>query len=332
MDNQNQPILENNSLETTEETAAQTGVVDAPSQTPGSPGYSGFVTQNNNEPQQNPVKRILEKINLYFILLIVVLLILGGVSYYAVLQNRKSAKRSDLKAQTLSQDTFDKLAGTDSTVGDARQTLTIASNAIFSGALLVRGNIDIAGTIKVGGSLSLPSLSVGGSSTLEQVAAKSLTVAGDEAVQGKLTVQGGLVVTGSASFSGAISAPQVTIDTLTLNKDLLLNKHVVTNGSSPNRVNGGALGSGGTVSINGTDTAGTININTGNSAPAGCFITITFATPFAATPHVIISPSSSASATFQYYTTRTNTGFSLCSANVPPSNSANIIFDYIVIG
>jgi cytoskeletal protein CcmA (bactofilin family) len=316
--------MENNSLETPEEdssTPVSTGVV-APD----------AVTPANSALKESIFKRLLGKINVYLILLVAVLLVLVGVSYFAIAQNRKSDKQGSLNTTKLTADALAKLGSTDSSVGDAKQTLTVESNAIFTGGVLIKGNIDIAGGIKVGANLTLPSLNVSGAASVDQLSAKSLTSSGDVAIQGKLTIQNGLSVKGGASFSSAVSAPQITVDKLQLNGDLQLSRHVTTNGGIPGHTNGSALGGGGTASNSGSDTAGTITINTGNSAPAGCFITLSFSTAFGGIPHVVISPSSSSAAAIDYYTNRTASGFSICTVSDPPDSTSGIIFDYIVIG
>ena len=217
-------------------------------------------------------------------------------------------------------------------VGDPKQTLSIESNAIFTGGVIIRGNTDIAGTLKVGGPLSLTGLTVGGTTSLDQAAVKSFTNSGDSAFQGKATFQNGMSVTGSASFSGNVTANQISADSLILGKDLQITSHITTSGSTPGHTNGSALGGGGTASNSGNDTSGTVVINTGNSAPAGCFVTITFTRAYAGIPHVIISPSSSTAGGIGYYVNRSASNFSICTASDAPDNTAGITFDYIVTG
>ena len=334
MENQNQPITASDSLESVDSTnTPQNVTLDS---TPATPENSGVVNPSapkTPEEDKPPswFKRLLSKINIYFILLIVVLLILAGISYYAIISNRESVIDSTLNTQELTEEALDRIAGTDSQIGDPKQTLSIESNAIFSGSVLVRGNFDVAGTLKMSGALSLPGLTVGGTTSVDQLAAKSLTVAGDTAIQGKATVQNGLSVTGAGSFSGALSAQQVTAERLQLSGDLQFTRHLDPNGGTPTRSNGSALGGGGSASNSGTDTAGTISIGTGNAAPAGCFVTITFTAAYTSVPHVVISPASSQAAALDYYTNRTATGFSVCTASDPADNTAGIVFDYIVV-
>ncbi len=84
------------------------------------------------------------------------------------------------------------------------------------------------------------------------------------------------------------------------------------------------------MSISGTDTAGSLAINTGSSPPAGLLVSVVFTQKFAATPHVVISPIGSAAGSIQYYVNRDVNGFSVGTASPPPAG-ANFGFDYIVI-
>ncbi len=334
MDEQKQ-FVDNNSLETPETAQESTGVVSAPAQ-----GSNSGVAAPPDSPQQpeNPKKSgagklraLLHRINIYSLLLIFMVILILGFTYYSIRINRQSAADSALNTQDLTQEDLERLSGSDVSVGDPKQTLSIESNAIFAGKVLVRSDLDIAGALKVGGTLSLAGLTVGGTSALDQLQAKSLAIAGDGSVQGKLNVQNNLTVNGTGSFSGALSAPQLTVDTLQLNRDLQINRHIDAGGSTPGRTNGSALGAGGTASVSGSDTAGTVTINTGNAAPTGCFVTVTFAANFNATPHVVITPVGSAAAGLNFYVNRTTSNFSICTANDPPDNTASIIFDYIAV-
>lgn len=311
------------------ETQNQTGVVEAPkTETQSSFIDASSAPVETSESKQPLLKRILDKINIYFLLLIVMLVLIGGFTIFAI---RSSTDNSNaVLTQELTQEDLKKLANTDSSVGDSRQTLSIESNSIFSGKILAKSDVDIAGSLRVGGSLSLAGVDIGGTSALDQIQGKNLTISGDSSLQGRVTIQNGLVVSGNGSFSGNLSANELTVSTLQISSDLVINKHIKGGGSSPSKTNGSALGSGGTASISGTDTAGTITFSTGTSAPAGCFISVTFASSYSTTPRVIVSPASSASSQISYYVNRTVSGFTLCSSNDPP-DSASYIFDYFVI-
>lgn len=137
-------------------------------------------------------------------------------------------------------------------------------------------------------------------------------------------------MSGNSTFDGRVSATQLTTNALQLNGDLILTSHLSVGGATPALSKGSALGSGGTASINGSDTAGSIAINTGNSPPAGCFATITFVKAFQNTPHVQVTPVGSAAGAIDYYINRSSTSLSICSASTPPAGQT-FGYDYFIV-
>jgi cytoskeletal protein CcmA (bactofilin family) len=269
------------------------------------------------------------RFNVYLILFAVLLIgtgVAGGIFYLS-----SSKSTVDTLPQSLSQTTLDQLANSDVNVGEPKHTLSVQSNAVFAGDVLVRSNLQIAGTLQVGSNLAIAGLRVTGNSTFDDVqVTNSLAVTGNTSVQGQLNVQKSLSVNGSSTFLGALSAPSLTVDTLHLNGDLTLTHHVTAGGATPSRTNGPALGSGGTATVSGSDTAGTVTINTGSSPSVGCFITLTFSSKFNSTPHMSLTPATSAAGDLSFYVTRSTTSFSVCTASVPPAG-ATIIYDYITL-
>lgn len=300
----------------------------------------GSMKSSGNAPvPDRPVKKekintrlqnLITRVNIYLLLFILVVMVAMAVVFVSVQRNNQELGEAELSTQQLTAEELQKLSGGDAKVGDAKQTLTIESNAIFAGQALVRGNLDVAGAIKVGSALDVPGLNVGGNSVLGQVSANDLTVANNASIQGQLNVQRALTVAGGATFGGPISAPQVTVNSLQLNGDLVITRHISTSGPTPGKTNGTALGGGGTSSISGTDTAGTLSVNVGSGAPAGCFATITFAQAFNGTPRVVVTPIGSAGGTLNYYINRSAANFSICTSTAPPAG-ASFAFDYIVI-
>jgi hypothetical protein len=287
-------------------------------------------TEGETQDAPAPKKKGFSLLSNMYLLIFVLLVLVGAAVIVVSLKAAKPQTSSSAKTSSLTDQQIASLKGNTTLVGDSKQTLDIQSNSIFEGQVLARGDLNVAGTLKVGGPLSLPGLTVGGTTTLGQVGiGGGVNVAGDTTLQGALAVQKNLTVAGSASF-GSLNVSSLSITTLQLKGDINLNQHIITSGGVPSRSNGTALGSGGTASVGGSDTAGTVTVNTGGSPPAGCFITVNFAKSFANTPHVIISPSNSAAGTLQYYDNRTSSSFSVCTANVP-SASTTYIFDYFVI-
>lgn len=277
------------------------------------------------------VQSAVSRFNIYLLLFVLVLILVAFVGFASYTSNKKAEDEAVITGQELSQEDLENLGSSDQAVGDPQQTLTIASNAVFNGRVLVRSDLDVAGTIRVGGALSLPGITVSGTSAFENVQiANNLSIAGNAAIQGTLTVQQNLSVGGSASFAGQISAPALSVDKLILNQDIQINRHIDAGGSTPVASRGGAVGGAGTVSISGTDTAGTVSVNFGPGATAGVIANITFSTPFSQTPHVVITPVGSSCAGLNYFVNRTTGGFSINTINAGSSGSS-CAFDYIAI-
>jgi cytoskeletal protein CcmA (bactofilin family) len=295
-------------------------------------------TQPTPEPPQDKKKKklseriqsIITRVNIYFLIFILIVVVASLIVFVSYQQQSRETADPTFDGQPLSQEELEQIRDSDTVIGDPRQTLNIESNADFKGNVLIRDGLDVAGTIRVGGSLSLPGITVSGTSSFEQITANELSIAGNTSIQGQLLVESDLTVTGSGSFGGTLSAAALNIETLQLTNDLRLNRHIDAGGPTPGRTNGNALGNGGTSSVSGTDTAGTVTINTGGSPPAGCFVTINFAAPFNGTPHVVITPVGSAAAGLNYYITKTGNSFRICTTNPAPAGSS-FSFDYIAI-
>ncbi|MFA5003720.1 MAG: hypothetical protein WC498_00360 [Candidatus Saccharimonadales bacterium] len=290
---------------------------------------SESVTPTPKPPHSGLLKRLFSKFNIYLLLFILVLSVATAVIVVAFLLNKRD-NTTQVKTQSLSQDALKQLANSDVTVGAPKQILNVQSNAVFAGKVLVNGGLEVVGPLQVGGSLSLPGISVSGNSIFDQVQVKTLNVANDSSFQGQLSIQKNLSVVGSGTFGGILSAPQITANTLTLNGNLNLTHHITVGGATPGRNNGGALGAGGTSSVGGSDSAGSININTGSGAVAGCMITVLFTQKFNATPHVLLTPVGSSAGGLAFYVNRDTSSFSICTASPPPSN-ASFGFDYFVL-
>jgi len=263
-------------------------------------------------------------------LIVYVVIVIGAVAVVIMSVKNSKPTTTVTKAGSLTDQQLASLKGNTTLVGDAKQTIDIQGATIFEGGILARSDVSIAGSLKVGSGISIPSITVGGSGTFGQIGISGgLNVGADAQVQGQLTVQKNLTVNGTASF-GNLSVSTLGVTTLQLRGDISINQHINASGGNPGRSLGTAVGGGGTASVSGSDTAGTVAINTGSSPPAGCFITVNFTKSFSSIPHVVISPSNSQAASLQYYTNRTAGGFSVCSASAP-SGGTNYIFDYVVI-
>ena len=284
--------------------------------------------------KKSPKEKLLglvKRVNIYLLLFILMLLIAGMVAFIAYSSSKSEKEQTIIQGQELTQEELEKLANSNTEIGDPKSTVTVASNAVFNGRVLVRDSLDVAGTIRVGGTLSLPGITVSGTSTFDEAqVASNLGVAGNISSQGNTTIGGALTVSGSGSFGGPISAPALNIETLVLNNDLTLNRHIATGGGTPAVSAGSAVGGGGTVSLGGSDIAGTVTINTGGGPSTGVLANIQFANAYSKTPHVVITPVGPNASAINYYITRSATGFSIETTSTPPGASS-FSFDYIVI-
>lgn len=319
----NQGNLEEESTEVTENT------IDNPDALSEEDNRSTQKPEPVEKEKQTLGKRLagfFRNLNIYLIAFIVTLLV-GLLVVFVSTREENAANTIDLEGQELSQDALDDLLQNDTSFGDVSQTLTVEANAIFNGKILVKDDLDVAGSISVGGPLALPGITVSGSSEFDDVAINNnLSILGNASVNGALT-SSSLSVSGNGTFGGDLSASKLDVDFLQFTNDLELLKHIDTGGSSPNISKGNNLGGGGTVSISGTDTAGSATINTGGSPNSGILADITFVDGFGRTPHVQITPVGSATGSLEFYITRNTNGFSIGSAS-SPSSSTTYIFDY----
>lgn len=295
----------------------------------------GSTPPSDDKPPKQPggLKRILKRFNVYLLMFILVVVIAGVVSAVTFLNSKKTPTAPSIVNQNLTQDELKQLANSNATVGDTGQTLTVQGNAIFSGQVLIRSDLNVAGAIKLGGDFTAQNLTASGTVNLANTQAQSLQVANNTTLQGTVTVQHDLNVAGAASFSGPVTAGQITVTNLIMsgNAQLRVPNHIAFTGASPSRsaINTSVLGSGGSASINGSDTTGTVNINTGSGTAPGCFVTVTFNRPFTSTPHVVITPIGSGAGQTDYYVNRSTTSMSICTDNAAPAHQ-NFAFDYFI--
>lgn len=280
----------------------------------------------------SPWRRFWRKVNVYLLAFVLILAVSVIISVVLYLNSTKTPEVPKVLSQELTQDALKQLANTDASVGNTNQTLTIKGNAIIDGQTLMRGDLNIAGNLQTGGSIRGPSIAISGNANLGSAQINSLQIAGDTAVQGNTTLRN-LNVSGTSSFSGPVTAGDMTVTKLTLsgNASLTVPNHISFPGSSPSRtnVNNAALGTGGSVSIGGSDTAGTVNVNTGNNPTPGCFARFVFNQAFSKSPYVLISPVSAGAGQTQFYTNRTTTYFEICTANSAPANQT-FAYDYLI--
>ena len=291
--------------------------------------------ENEVDNNQNVVKRhkFLEfmsrfwrKFNIYLWLFVAMFLVLMAVVIVLVVTNKSNSGTTKvITSQALSDDALKQIAASNVNVGTSNQVLNVQSSAVFAASVLMRGNLEVGGQLKLGGDLSINNLTVPGATHVGVLQANSLSTSGNGDFLGVITGKNGLNVSGNGSFSGSLVAAQMSATTLQvtnlqLNGDIRLSQHIVTNGSATNATKSGAIGNGGTVSVSGNDTSGNININTGTGTATGCVATVTFAKAFSKAPQVLITPTTAAAAQMQYYVTRTAAGFNVCAADTPAAS------------
>lgn len=285
------------------------------------------------EKKPGAFKRLYRKVNLYFLLFLLIVVIGAAITIVNYLNSQKEPVPPSIASQELSEEELKNLANTDTSVGDSSQTLTIRGNAIIDGQTLMRGNLNVAGNFQAGGSMQSPSLTISGSSNLGTAQINTLQVANDVAIQGSTTMSN-ISVSGTSTFNGPMTASQITASRIIMsgNATLEVPNHISFTGPSPSRsVNASHIGSGGTASVSGSDTAGTVRISTGNSPSAGCMVRITFNQPFTSQPRALISPVGVAAGRTQYYVERDQAGFSICASSPAPGNQT-LNFDYFIAG
>ncbi|MEK7152598.1 MAG: hypothetical protein AAB834_01515, partial [Patescibacteria group bacterium] len=138
-------------------------------------------------------KRIWQKFNIYLLLFVLVILVAIAITVVFFVKNRNDDTSKDvINTQNLSEESLKQLSNSNVTVGSSKQILNVESNSIFAGAVLVRSNLEVAGTIKVGGDLQLPGITVSGNSRFSQLQADNVAIGASATVQGLLTVRNGM--------------------------------------------------------------------------------------------------------------------------------------------
>lgn len=262
----------------------------------------------------------------------------AGTGTYIYMANQKSAELRDGKTIAVQDGNpeFDGAAEKQIKLGGQDQTLTVQGRSNFKGRVGVQSDVNVDGQLDVVGTGSFSKLAVAGPAQLASAEVKSnLVVGGSTQLQGPvsfkglLTATGGLNVTGNSSFGGNLTGGNLNVASATVNGTTRFNGHLSSGGATPSIGGTAAGGSGGTVSISGNDTAGTLNINVGVGGSAGILANISFRSPFGGIPRVILSPVGSASSTINYYVNRSSGGFSVGTTTTPAPGSYS--YDYLVV-
>lgn len=277
-----------------------------------------------------------------------ILLINGVVITVVVKKNSKGDSSTNRSDVIVSSSVLNKL-GVSRNAVDAKGTeLIIGPDTTFNGNITVATNATISGQLKLNsklsasdasitklqaGDTSLEKLSINGDATATNLnLRKDLSVAGVTRLQGTVTIENlvtinnNLNVTGSLAVGGTLSAASFSANTLTSGSTLTVGGHIITRGSAPGVSGGSALGSNGTVSISGSDAAGTVAANAGAGSSSGVIANINFRSQYGSTPHVVVTPVGMA---VNLYINRSSTGFTISTAS--PISPGGYAFDYIVM-
>lgn len=249
---------------------------------------------------------------------------------------------------TLSGDTLDTLGVNREPTGQATR-LTVGPDATFRGEVVVAGDISIGGNMQLNsdfvaqnarltklqaGEVQLEQLNVNRDGTMSTLNLRNdLNVAGTTRLQGQavfaqlVTVNNNLNVAGNLAVGGTLSARTFEANNLTSGGTLTIGGHIITRGAAPGVARGGAVGGAGTVSISGSDAAGTVAVNMGVGGSPGMLASVSFSRAYASIPRVIVTPIGRPVP--ELYINRTSTGFTISTGStLSPGGYA---FDYIVM-
>lgn len=280
---------------------------------------------------------------------VAILAVNAGVIAFVLRDQTGNSDVSNRETVTLSSESLDKLGVSRDPVGSAGTELTVGPNAKFSGTVTVGSDVSIAGQLKLNskfsandasltklqaGDTSLQQLNVNGDGTLSNLNLRNdLTVVGATRVQGPmtlsqlLTVNNSVNISGNLAVGGTLSARGFQASSLISDTTLTIGGHIITRGAAPGVSPGGALGSNGTISISGSDAAGTVGVNMGVGGGNGIVATVTFRQPYSSTPRVVVTGIGAGMGSL--YVFRSSTGFSIgVQGAVSPGGYA---VDYIVM-
>ncbi len=226
--------------------------------------------------------------------------------------NNLLATTANVQDLTSTSSTTDSLTANSLNVnGDANVGNLIASGQVTANDLQVNGSANIADLTAI--NLTATSLSAASASISGTLGVSGAITAGSLNVSGSATV-GSLTVTGSAQFDG----------------DITIGGHVITAGGQPTSQAQAAAGGSATISVDGTDTTGTITITTGSAPTAGDLAKILFSKTYGQAPHIVLSPSNDKAAGLRFFKGATSaTDFMFNALDAPQANTT-YTFDYSI--
>lgn len=279
-----------------------------------------------------------------FLSLIVVgaiLAINAGVIVFVLKHNNADASKQNQGQVTISADALDKLGVSSNQVNDTGIQLTINPNTHFGGDVQVAGKLNVSGALVLNNGLTASSasikqlqsdtitvnkLNVNGDGTLSNLAIRqSLAITGSTTLQGTTTVDGLLTVNNNMNVSGNLAVGGTLAVGAFQANNLTIAGHVLTVGSTPGVSRGSASGPSGTVSVGGTDAAGSVVANAGVGAGSGEVACVTFHNSYSTIPIVVVT----ASAPLNTYISTSTSGFCIYIGSSMSAGNG-YVFNYIV--
>lgn len=280
-------------------------------------------------PNSSTPRRSRRRIFLPLFIATVVIVLIGGGAFLFIRQ-KQANKPGKNTTQNLTPEELQRLAS-GTTIGNPNQSLVFEPLSVFKNKVGIDKDLLVSGNTQVSGTITTGNVTVSGDTLFNTGNFKGvLTVQGAATFRNDLTTTGNLSVGSSATVSGNLSVGgNFSAGTISLG-NLSLSGHVLTSGKTPSISRGPAVDSNGAVRLSGNDTAGTIIIDSGsNPHNLGNMIEATFTTHFTSTPHIVITPVGSTSASIQYYAGRGVSNFSL-GTNTQLAPNTEYTFDYLV--
>ncbi len=203
----------------------------------------------------------------------------------------------------------------------------VSLNGVINSAATFKNQSDSTTAFQVQNAAGTNQFSINTSTNVTTVAGSQFIVKNASDSTTEMTIQN---ASGTAFFTADSTNMKITV------KDLAITGHIISGGSAPSIAANTGAGTSPTISISGTDTAGTITLTTGSSpATSADVLTVTFAAAFSAAPQVVFSPANGNAATLSgnaavYVTPATGT-FKLSTGSSGLTGSTQYKWTYHVI-
>lgn len=315
------------------------------------PGASGAAAVPKNTPKLHRGSyRPSHKATFVGLGVVVAILAVNAAVIAFVLRGQDGeASQTRQEEVVLSSAALDKLGVSRNPIGTQGTELVVGPDSRFNGTLTVAKDVNVSGQLRLNskfsaadaslakleaGETSLGQLNVNGDGTITSLSLRrDLSVAGATRLQGPvtigqlLTVSNNLNVSGNLAVGGTLSARAFQASSLVSDTTLTVGGHIVTRGAAPGVSRGGALAVSDTVSISGSDAAGTVAVNVGaGSVRSGIVANVSFQRPYGNTPRVVVTAVGPGAS--DVYINRNANGFSIGVGSLAPGGHA---FDYIVM-